>query len=289
MGVKLNTALGTVLFTARERGLLLAMVCYLALLAGARLVAQAPGPGTPDPSVASSPEEIMKLIQASRESLAKWMETQKIIAQEEANWKTAKVALDGRIALLQQEISEFEGKVSKSDTDIKAEETRKANLERELASARAAPKTLLDGAAFIEDRLKAMKPLLPGPVFVKVQQLYQRIPDDPNTTKASLAERYQNILGILNETDKANNDIMVTSEVRDIPGVQPAEVETIYVGLAQAYFVNADRDFAGYGHPVNGKWQWTRQDELSGEIAHILSIMKSKGKPHFIHLPAKLD
>jgi hypothetical protein len=245
--------------------------------------------GPPAAPVANTPEETMRMIQASREALAKWMETQKIIAQEEANWKIGKVALDGRIALLQQEISEFQGKVSKSDADIQAEETRKANLERELSSAKAAPKALLEAAAFIEGRLKAIKGVLPGPVFVKVQQLYQRIPDDPNTTKASLAERFQNILGILNETDKANNDIMVTSEVREISGAKPAEVETIYVGLAQAYFVNADRDFAGTGYPVNGKWEWVRHDELAGEIAHILGIMKSKGKPHFIHLPVKLD
>lgn len=284
-GSHLKPCNGTISSAARRQTISPALLCLLTAALQHVLVAQAPLPPAPP----SSPEESMKMIQSSREALSKWMETQKIISQEEANWKTSKVALDGRIALLQQDISEFEGKVSKSDTDIKAEETRKGNLERELASAKAAPKALTEAAAFIEGRLKAIKGLLPGPVFAKVQQLYQRVPDDPETTKTSLAERYQNILGILNETDKANNDIMVTSEVRELPGAKPAEVETIYVGLAQAYFVNADRDFAGFGHPVNGKWEWTRQDELAAEISHILSIMKNKGKPHFIHLPVKLD
>jgi hypothetical protein len=241
------------------------------------------------PSQAATPEQTIQAIQASREALAKWMETQKIISQEEANWKTATVALDGRIALLQQEIAEFESKVTKSDADIKGEDTRKANLERELASAKEAPEELAAAAAYMEGRLKALRDALPEVVFKKVQGLYQRIPDDPSNTKVSLAERYQNILGILNEADKANNDIMVTSEVRDIAGAAPAEVQTIYVGLAQAYFVNAERNFAGTGRPVNGKWQWSRQDELAGEISEILGIIQNKGKPHFIHLPVALD
>jgi hypothetical protein len=271
--------------TGHRRRLLCAAWCVAQL----GIATQGPIAAQGLPPQVASPEQTMQAIQASREALAKWMETQKIISQEEANWKTAKVALDGRIALLQQEISEFEGKVAKSNADINGEETRKANLERELASAKEAPKELTEAASFIEGRLKTLRDLLPEVVFKKVQGLYQRIPDDPNNTKVSLAERYQNILGILNEADKANNDIMVTSEVREIAGSTPAEVQTIYVGLAQAYFVNADRNFAGTGRPVNGKWQWTRQDELANEISEILGVMQNKGKPHFIHLPVALD
>lgn len=226
---------------------------------------------------------------ASRDALTKWIETQRIISQEQAGAKTAKLALEGRIALVQAELDEFSGKVDKSSQDIEAENKRKANLEKDLESANVAPKVLADGIEFLEGKIKALKQVLPGPVLEKTKALYQRVPDDPKTTKVSLAERYQNVLGILNEADKANNDLMLTIEVREIEGAKPTECETLYVGLAQAYFVNADRDFAGIGRPVNGKWVWERRDDLAASIAHVFNIMANKGKPKFVHLPATLD
>lgn len=228
-------------------------------------------------------------LSASRDALTKWIETQRIISLEQANAKTAKLALEGRVSLVQAELDEFNGKVAKSSEDIEAEAKRKANLEKELESANAAPKVLADGIEFLESKILALKQVLPGPVLEKTKALYTRVPEDPKTTKVSLAERYQNVLGILNEADKANNDLMLTIEVREIEGAKPTECETLYVGLAQAYFVNADRDFAGFGRPVNGKWEWTRRDDLAGSIAHVFNIMANKGKPKFVHLPVLLD
>jgi hypothetical protein len=226
---------------------------------------------------------------AVKDALTKWMETQRIISQEQANAKSSKLALQGRIALIQGELDEFSGKVAKSSEDISKEETRKSNLQKDLESAKLAPKILQDAISTLETEIMKLKQTLPGPVLEKTKALYDRVPTDPKNTKVSLAERYQNILGILNEADKANNELMLVSEVRQLPDTKPTEVETLYVGLAQAYFVNAERTLAGSGRPVNGSWVWTRDDRLSSEVAAILAVMAAKGKPKFVQLPAQLD
>lgn len=226
---------------------------------------------------------------AVKDALGKWMETQRIISQEQTNGKAAKLALQGRIALVQSELDEFSGKVAKSSEDIAKEDTRRVNLQKDLESAKAAPLVLQDAIAMLEAEVMKLKPVLPAPVLEKTKQLYDRMPTDPKTTKVSLAERYQNILGILNEADKANNELMLTSEVRELPDTKPTEVETLYVGLAQAYFVNAERSLAGHGRPVNGVWVWQRDDKLAAEVAAILGVMAAKGKPKFVQLPAHLD
>jgi hypothetical protein len=140
------------------------------------------------------------------------------------------------------ELDDFESRLKASEINIKGEETRKINLEKELELANKATQSLLDSALYLEGELKKLKGILPAPIYSKVQALYERMPADPKTTKVSLAERYQNILGILNEADKANSEITVLAEVRELPGTPATEVETIYVGLAQAYFVNAERN-----------------------------------------------
>ena len=228
-------------------------------------------------------------IQASRDTLAQWIETQRIISSEESSWQTTKLALEGRIALVQQELDDLNNKVAQSNKTISEEETRKSNLQRDLEAAKSATQSLIEAAAALEAEIVKLKTILPDPILKKVQALYDRIPEDPNSTKVSLAERYQNILGILNEADKANNELIVLSEVREIPGATPTEVETIYVGLAQAYFVNADRNFAGTGRPVGGKWQWERLDGISTDVAEMLSVISAKGKPRFVHLPIQID
>lgn len=228
-------------------------------------------------------------LQEGREQLAEWMEIQRIISQEQASWKAAKTALEGRIALVQLELDDFTSRLATSQASIKEEETRKGNLERELEQANKAAQSLVEAAAYLEKELKAIKGLLPAPVFEKVKTLYERMPDDPANTKVSLAERYQNILGILNEADKANSEVTVLAEVRELPGTPATEVETLYVGLAQAYFVNAERNFAGMGRPVNGRWEWTRMDELSHPVADMLAVISTKSKPKFVFLPVHLD
>ena len=240
-------------------------------------------------SVTASAQTAPDPLAASRDALTKWIETQRIISLEQANAKTARLALEGRVNLVQAELDDYSGKVAKSAGDIEAEDKRKTNLQKDLESAKVAPQTLAEAIEKLEEQIKALKKVLPGPVIEKTKALYQRVPDDPKTTKVSLAERYQNVLGILNEADKANNDLMLPTEVREVDGAKPTECETLYVGLAQAYFVNADRDFAGMGRPVNGQWVWTRQDDLAESIAHIFNIMASKGKAKFVHLPVTLD
>ncbi len=241
------------------------------------------------PNSGSPAEDASSAIQVGRDNLGEWIEVQRIISQEQTSWKSTQSALQGRIDLVKLELDDFESRLKASEINIKGEETRKINLEKELELANKATQSLLDSALYLEGELKKLKGILPAPIYSKVQALYERMPADPKTTKVSLAERYQNILGILNEADKANSEITVLAEVRELPGTPATEVETIYVGLAQAYFVNAERNFAGVGHPVDGKWEWTREDELGSSIAEVLAVMSTKAKPKFVFLPAKLD
>jgi hypothetical protein len=260
------------------------LLCLLALASfeGGSVLAQ-PVAG------AAQVEQVASTIQAGRDQLGEWMEVQRIISQEQASFKSTQSALQGRIDLVKLELDDFASRLNTSEANIKGEATRKSNLEKELELANKGTQSLMDSASYLEEELKKLKGILPAPIYTKVQALYDRMPADPKTTKVSLAERYQNILGILNEADKANAEITVLAEVRELPGTPATEVETLYVGLAQAYFVNAERNFAGMGRPVNGKWEWTQMNELGGEIAEVLAVMSTKAKPKFVFLPAQLD
>ena len=59
----------------------------------------------------------------------------------------------------------------------------------------------------------------------------------------------QVLVGVLNELDKFNNAVNIFSEKRKNDQGDEVAVETVYVGLGAAYFVNDADDFAGMGLP----------------------------------------
>ena len=67
----------------------------------------------------------------------------------------------------------------------------------------------------LEGEVRRLMPTLPEPLRKRLLPLFQRMPEDPKSTKVSVAERFQNVLGMLNEANKANQEIAVEYEVRD--------------------------------------------------------------------------
>ena len=74
------------------------------------------------------------------------------------------------------------------------------------------------------------------------------------------------MLGILNEVNKANSEMTVVYEVRALPDGTNAEVQCIYVGLAQAYYISP-RGEAGIGRPSEDGWKWAPAPEAAAMAA----------------------
>ena len=96
------------------------------------------------------------------------------------------------------------------------------------------------------------------------------------------------MLGILNELNKANNEITVSYEVHDLADGKPSEVQAIYVGLAQAYYVSASGE-AGIGRPARDGWKWEPSKAVAGDVLMALEILQGKHTPAFVPLPVKLQ
>ncbi len=97
-----------------------------------------------------------------------------------------------------------------------------------------------------------------------------------------------NVLGILNEVNKANGEITVTFEVRELAGGKPSEVRVLYVGLAQAYYVSASGE-AGIGRPSPAGWVWEPSKAVANDVLTALEIVQGKHTPAFVPLPVKFQ
>jgi len=227
-------------------------------------------------------------IDAARDAAGKWVATQKLIYQERKDWQQSKELLLARIELLQKEIGEQEARLAETRrTAAEAEGRKREGVAGRDALVHEAKRlaTLLEG---YENGVRGLHAILPPPVQEKIAPLYQRIPQDPASTRVSVAERFQNVLGILNEINKANGEVTLATEIRTLADGKPSEVKTIYLGLAQAYYLSS-RGEAGVGRPGPSGWDFTPDNRLAGEILHAVEIMEGKAPPEFVGLPVKIQ
>jgi hypothetical protein len=219
--------------------------------------------------------------------MGKWVETQQIISKERNDWQQGKEILVGRLELVIKETAGLEEKVQQAEQSVSETNAKRDAVQVENDAVKAVATQLADAVTRMEGEVRRLFKTLPEPIQAKLQPLYQRIPEDAAATRASVAERFQNVLGILNEVNKANTELTVGYEVHTLADGKPSEVRALYVGLAQAYFVSPGGE-AGIGRPTPAGWQWEPAPAISGDLLTALDILQGKHSPAFVPLPVTI-
>ena len=226
-------------------------------------------------------------LEETRLKMDKWLETQQIISKERKDWQQGKEILLGRLEVVKKEIATLEEKTTQAEASVAEANKKRSEMLAENDQLKVAGAQLTGAVAEMEGEIRKMFKQLPEPIQTKLQPLYQRIPENPSKTRVAAAERFQNILGILNELNKTNNEITVSYEVHNLADGRPSEVKAIYVGLAQAYYVSA-RGEAGIGRPTADGWKWEPSKAVARDVLTALEILEGKQSPAFVPLPVIL-
>ena len=252
------------------------------LMLSAGIVADQDSPSTTQPGAPATLEE-------TRLKMGKWIETQQIISKERKEWQQGKEILLGRLELVKKEIASLEDKIKQAETGVAKSNKDRDDLAAENTVLKAVSTQLSDAITAMETKVRTLYKALPEPIQTKLKPLYQPIPEDAAAAaRVSIAERYRNVLGILNELNKANNEITVGYEVHNLADGRPSEVRAMYVGLAQAYYVSSGGE-AGIGRPTPDGWKWEPSKAVAGDVLMALDILQGKQTPAFVPLPVKLQ
>lgn len=224
----------------------------------------------------------------ARLSLEKWVETRRVISKERQNWELGKEMLKERIELIQNEIKALREKISDAEKVITKSDKKRVELKNENDALKAASVVFAEKIGSMEMSVKRMLKQMPDPIRERVKPLSQRMPENTEKTKLSLSERFQNVIGIINEINKFNREITLTSEVRKLPDGSSAEVTAIYLGISQAYYANSSGTVAGIGSSDGQEWGWTEADEAAPAINNVIAIMKNEQVASFVQLPVTI-
>jgi predicted RNase H-like nuclease (RuvC/YqgF family) len=260
---------------ASRGGVSLALAAAAALVAAGTGVGSAVGQDGPD-------------VEGARTALEQWVQTRRVISQERRDWTLGREMLDDRIALVEREIASLRERIGEAQDSIADADRKRAELIESNERLQQASSSLAETAAQLEDRTKQLLARLPDPIRERVKPLSQRLPADPEDTQLSLSQRFQNVVGILNEVNKFNREISVTSEVRSLADGTTAEVAALYVGLGQAYYATSDGRAAGVGAPSAEGWAWSPADASAAEITRAIAILKNEDVAAFVRLPIRM-
>lgn len=241
------------------------------------LLAQVPTAGSPPGPV-----------EAARTAIERWVETKGVLSKEQRDWAEGKDLLQGRIAIVQRELEVHRTRIADAEKSIAESDQKRAELTEERERLKAAAQGLEGVITTLEQRTAGLLKRVPEPLRERVKPLSQRMPLQAEGSRLSLAERFQNVVGILNEVDKWNREITVTSEVRTLPDGSAAEVSTIYLGIGQAWYVSNNGKVAGLGTAMPDGWTWRPANEAAPRIAAAIAILKNEQVAAFVRLPVQV-
>ncbi|MGF1448364.1 MAG: DUF3450 family protein [Opitutales bacterium] len=232
----------------------------------------------------------VEAVKETQQLLSKWVEIESELSREQADWLLEEQIIADRIALLKTEIASLEERIEQSQEEASAAEQQRTELVETRDALRAASNTLGEGVGDLETAVKTLYATFPEPLQQELSKLRAGIPDDPGATNRSISLRLQNVAGILSNADKFNNAINLVTEVKEVGDGRTAEVDTLYYGLAGAWFVDRTAAYAGIGRPGGADgWNWTQANDAGPEIRKAVRTYQNAEEPDFVTLPVEIQ
>ena len=256
---------------------------------------QTNAPATTNPPTPIAPamkvtSETAPIIEATRETLTKWVETKQLISKEKSDWASGKDILEDRVRLAEAETTTVRDKLKEISVAVAEAQKKRDELAAQNDKLKATAEKSKAMVIAAEKKLRPLLPQLPEPLREKLKPIIARFPEDSEKSTASMAERLQNVLGILDQASAFNSTVASVKELRTFPDGTRAEVTTVYLGLSQAYYTNREGTLAGIGHPGPDGWVWKPDNANGKKILLAVHILEGKEKgATFIDLPVKIQ
>ncbi len=225
-----------------------------------------------------------------RSTLEQWLETRRVESRERADWAVERELLNDSKQFLDAERERLKELLVELAERQDAVQSERMELGAELEAIHATAIIIESALPELEQQLLRLAKGFPNPLREQVGPLLRRVPVNSQSTHLGIAERLQNIVGILGETDKFNGTLTLTREIRDEADsdIPSGEVRTLYIGLSMAYFIDGSGRHAGMGFPGPDGWQWQSADAHSTAIRELMDDYEGSGNIRLVRLPAEL-
>lgn len=216
-----------------------------------------------------------------RETISKIVDVQTLESEERLGWEERKAEMAALLDLHRRELALLDEELEKVGQSAPGHVGSTEALKEEIESLKAARRTASEAAARTIPRTLSLAKRFPAPLQKDCETELATLTawktgDDPRP--ALQAE-----LSVLAKADQFNRRLTRTAEIRG-----DREVETLYLGLAAAYYAGKGGN-AGMGKPGPDGWTWTEQSGIAPQLEEIFATLDKKRPPSMVTLPLQID
>lgn len=220
----------------------------------------------------------------AREKLVKLVEIKSTISKEQSDWDTEKKLLSDLVKLREQEIEKESEVVAVAEKRVEDITKKKAAFAKELKERRKWRQDFAEKVASLEQSLIPNLGYLPEPVKNEVKDAITRLESSEPKTIDQLQARFRDIAAILNEYNSFNREIKTFTEIREVDD-EKLEVEVLYMGMTQAWYVDRTGKRAGIGIPTASGWVWESKPDIAQQVRKAIDVQSKRETPAFVKLP----
>ncbi|MCF6310962.1 MAG: DUF3450 domain-containing protein [Verrucomicrobiales bacterium] len=219
---------------------------------------------------------------AVQSALKQWVLTKQLISQEQADWAVKKESLADLNVVRKretQQLAEFKKAATSRIAEIDEKRKKFSQEETSLKSWR---RELKKQILVFEGELKNLLPLFPTPLKAKVQEAIDRL--QGGDSDRPLQERTRDVLLVMQAYLNFQSVITLDADLRTMEG-QQREVDVLYMGMTQAWYVDQTGKYSGVGTPSAKGWVWKEVPELAVAIRQAIEVQSRQATPTFVRLP----
>jgi hypothetical protein len=224
-------------------------------------------------------------LSGTRDVMRQWIETKRVTGEARHSWAAEKELIEASIRMFEREVGDLAGRMESLGAESETVLRERGELEEEKVRLAAASLRMSELATELEGRMVKLSARLPRPLQQRIEPWLGRFPEDPQMTRLTAGQRMQNLVGLINEVDRFSGAITVESEIRRNPAGLEVQVETLYLGLAQGYFVGEQGRFAGVTTPSDAGWLEEVRPELGVRIQRAIAMYRNQQPAAFIQMP----
>lgn len=225
--------------------------------------------------------------ESARQTIAEWVQTRRVLSEEESAWRQEEQVVRQSIALLEEETELLTAKLSELNANRERATREKEALGEKKEAFLAVSAEAGELVTALEEELQALRPALPPALEAEAGPLFSRL-DEAGARSIALSQRFQTVLGILAEVNSFQRNVTLLRETRELDDGTRREMRTLYLGLAYAFFVDDHERIAGSGRPTASGWEWARNDAIAPAVARAVAVLQNQQPAEFIDLPVEV-
>lgn len=228
-------------------------------------------------------EEGGKEVVTAKNLVTQWLQTERLLAQEAADWKGEQEHINQLLELYDKELALLKEELAKAGQNAGLIDEEAEALKKSIEASEASRRRTIEFLAKIKPRIVALAARFPTPLQAQLDAEIATL-EETKVSNKTCSATLRAMLKISQDASRFNRSF--TFEEQEISIKDSSyRARVMYFGLSRGYFLAGD--LAGEMLPGEKQWSVNERSELLPELKKAFAIQAKEMPSTFFNLPLK--